>query len=150
MQITKHKHVTCNYSLAIDDGTIVASSDDGDPLEYVHGREDLLPKLEEALEGKGAGDQVELTVAPEDGYGPRDENLIHRVERSQFEPGADIQVGAQVTAMGPDGSFLMKVVGVADDVITLDANHPLAGATLKFNVEVLAVRDATPDELGSN
>lgn len=147
MHIAKHKVVSINYTLTDHTATVLDRSADGDPLVYIHGAGHLIPGLESALAGKAAGDALKVTVAPQDAYGARNEDLKQSVPRDRFEPGADIQVGMRFHSPTDDGVQVVTVTHVDDQNVTVDANHPLAGITLTFDVEVVAVRDATAEEL---
>jgi len=147
MQISENKVVTIHYTLTNPQGDVIDSSRDGEPLAYIHGIGALVPGLEQELEGKAAGDSVAVTVQPEDGYGQRSEQLIQSVPREVFHLDGDIEVGMRFQAETDHGIELVEVVAVNDQTVTVDANHPLAGETLNFDVEVVAVRDATADEL---
>jgi FKBP-type peptidyl-prolyl cis-trans isomerase SlyD len=148
MQIGKNKVVTLLYTLTDDDGNVVDSSQDGS-FAYLHGASNIIPGLENALSGKGQGDELSVVVAPEEGYGSRDDAKTVVVPRDMFPPNTDIEVGMQFHAQSPDGqNLLVTVVQVEGDRITVDGNHPLAGTTLNFEVKVVDVRDATDDEIG--
>ena len=141
------KVVTIHYTLRDDDGDVVDSSIGGEPLEYLHGAGNIVPGLENALAGKGIGDTLKVTVAPADGYGEK-QGEPRRVPRDAIPKDADLEEGMQLFVRGPDGEpFPVWVVAVADDHVMLDANHPLAGENLHFEVEVTAVRAATKEEV---
>lgn len=145
MNITQDKVVELDYKLTVN-GEIIDQSEAGEPLVYLHGHSNIIPGLENALEGKAAGDAMQLTVQPEEGYGPRDEDNIEDLSREDFED--DIEVGATYYAQAEDGSMLpFTVINVDGDTVQVDFNHPMAGLVLDFDVKVLAVRDATPEEL---
>ena len=147
MRIAKHKVVSLDYRLADDDGGLIDSSDDGDPLLYIHGLGQLVTGLETALEGRRSGETLQVRVPPDSGYGQRDEDLVITAQRGQFERPEAIEVGMRVEIDGPGGAHLAIVADVQGEEVTLDANHPLAGLTLVFDVTVRAVRDATEEEL---
>jgi len=147
MKIAHEKVVSIHYTLTNGEGTVLDSSSGGQPLAYLHGFGNIIPGLENALEGKAAGDKLQVTVDPEQGYGARDERLVQAVPRSAFKGVDELAPGMQFQAQGPQGTRLVVVTQVADDVVTVDANHPLAGQTLHFDVEVSEVRDATSEEL---
>ena len=147
MQIGRNRVVTLEYILRDERGTVLDSSSGRAPLSYLHGKGNIIPGLEEALAGKAEGDKVEVTVAPERGYGARDERLVQIVARAKFGDVAGLAPGMQVRANGPQGSRLVTVVRVDPDFVTVDGNHPLAGRTLHFSVEVTAVRKATHEEV---
>jgi FKBP-type peptidyl-prolyl cis-trans isomerase SlyD len=146
MQIANQAVVTIDYTLTDDQGAVLDSSNGEEPLTYIHGSGSIIPGLENALAGRAAGDALKVTVAPVDGYGERDEELVQAVPRNRF-PAASIEVGMRFHAQGSDGSRVVTVVAVDDANVTVDANHPLAGMTLAFDVKVLEVRTATADEL---
>lgn len=147
MQIAKHKVVSLNYTLTDQADAVLDSSEGGDPLVYIHGLGHIIPGLENALAGKAAGDTLKVTVPPEEAYGMRDEALKQTVPRERFEPGMDIEAGMRFHAPTEDGVEIVTVTMVDADSVTVDANHPLAGMTLNFSVEVVEVRDANAEEL---
>jgi len=145
--ITHHKVAEIHYTLTNDQGETMDSSRGNEPLPYIHGTQSLVPGLEKELEGKVVGDALKVTLSPEDGYGPRVDELQQQVERVLFQFDGDIEVGMRFEAQAEHGVELVTVVAVDDKHITIDANHPLAGETLNFDVEVMAIRDATDEEL---
>ena len=145
MNITQDKVADIDYKLTVD-GELIDQSGENDPLTYLHGHSNIIPGLERALEGKAAGDRVQVTVQPEDGYGPRDEDNSEDLDREDFDD--DIEIGATYYAQSEDGSVLpFTVTAVNGDKVTVDFNPPLAGKVLTFDVTVLNVRDATAEEL---
>ncbi len=147
MKIASKTVATFEYALTDDEGNELDSSKGGEPLVYVHGIGSIIPGLERELEGKAVGDAFQVRIPPEEAYGHRDEEMVHTVDRAQLPPGADIQVGMQLAAESQQGRHILTVVGIEADEVTLDANHPLAGVALNFQVEVVGVREATPEEL---
>jgi len=147
MTIAANQVVTLNYTLTDDEGTVIDKSDDGSFM-YLHGASNIIPGLENALTGKSAGDELKVIVAPEDGYGARDEARLESVPREMFPSDTDIEPGMQFHAQGPEGQMItVTVVKVEDDMVTIDGNHPLAGVQLNFDVTIVDVRDATAEEL---
>jgi len=145
MKITANKVVEIDYVLHVD-GEIVDQSEPGEPLVYLHGHQNIIPGLERALEGKQVGDSLQVTVNPEEGYGERDEENVQVLPREDFED--DVEVGATYYAQSEDGSFTpLTVVEVLPEGVRADFNHPLAGATLDFNVTVRNIRDASSEEI---
>jgi FKBP-type peptidyl-prolyl cis-trans isomerase SlyD len=141
------KVATFHYTLTGDNGEVLDSSDGRDPLAYLHGAGNIVPGLERKLEGKQEGDKFDAVVAPEDGYGVR-EGAPQPVARSQFPKGVPIEKGMMFQAQTPDGEVVpLWVDKVDDETVWVDENHPLAGVTLHFAVEVVGVRDATESEL---
>lgn len=147
MKISKDSFVSINYTLKDDDGNTIDTSVGAEPLIYLHGNNFLLPKLEEHLEGKSVGDKINAVLPPEDGYGVYDERMVAKIPRENFEVEGEIPVGAKFQADTPQGPAIVTVKEVSDDFITVDANHELAGKTLHFDVEVLEVREASPEEI---
>ena len=147
MQIAKNAVALIQYELTDDAGEVIDTSKGGEPLAYLHGAGNLIPGLEKELEGKGGGDAFKVRIAPEDAYGERHDEMIQEAPRSQFPEDADIQPGMQFQAQGPEGSMVVTVVAVEDETVKLDGNHPLAGVHLTFDVTVVEVREATPEEL---
>ncbi len=148
MLIAAQKVVTIDYTLTDDQGNVIDSSKGGEPLAYIHGLGNIIPGLENALEGKKAGDAMNVSVAPTEGYGERDDSLMQAVPREMFETPDEIQAGMQFHTMTEDGNtVVVTVVEVSPETITVDANHPLAGQQLNFDVTIVEVRDATADEL---
>lgn len=136
-----------NYKLSNSQGQLLDQSRADAAFEYLHGYNNIVPGLEKELEGLKAGDQKQVTVQPEDGYGLADENRIFTVPKSNFPEGVAIEAGMQFQSEGPEGTMIVTVTNVTDDSVTVDANHPLAGETLYFDVEIVSVRTGTADEL---
>lgn len=143
MQISKNKVASIHYTLRDDEGTIIDSSEGREPLQYLHGAGNLIPGMEEGLEGKSQGEKLNLTIEPEKGYGEKDENLIQEVPRSAF---GDQQVTAGMRFSTNQGG-VVTVTDVGMNSVTVDGNHPLAGVQLNFAVEIVDVRNATEDEI---
>jgi FKBP-type peptidyl-prolyl cis-trans isomerase SlyD len=148
MKIEKGSVVAVDYTLHLGDGEVVDASTPGEPLTYLHGEGQIVPGLEDALEGCTTGDQKKVVVAPAEGYGERDPNGLQEVPREAFPAGFDPQIGMQLTAEGPDGEAVpFEVREVKDASVVIDLNHPLAGRTLHFDITVREVRAATAEEL---
>lgn len=147
MQIGDQKVVTLHYILTDSEGRLIDKSDDGS-FAYLHGASNIIRGLEDALTGKSSGDEVTVAVAPEDGYGARNESMLQQVPKTMFEDGSQIAVGSQFHAQSPNGDMLVvTVVEVEDEHVVVDGNHPLAGVDLHFNVTVIDVRDASAEEI---
>jgi FKBP-type peptidyl-prolyl cis-trans isomerase SlyD len=148
MKVAKSTVVTIDYTLTSDEGDVIDSSSGGEPLAYLHGFGNIVPGLENALAGRSEGESVRVKVSPEEGYGEHDPDLVHRASRQQFQGIAEVEVGMRFQAQsGDDETTVVTVVEVEGDTITLDANHPLAGANLNFDVKIVGVRPATEVEL---
>lgn len=148
MSIAAKKAVSIHYTLTNDAGEVIDSSANSEPLTYLHGAQNIIAGLEQALTGKSVGDKLEVTVEPEQAYGEYLPELVATLSRSMFEGVEELAVGMQFHASGPDGG--MQVVTIRDiegDDVVVDGNHPLAGQRLTFKVEVTEVRDATDDEI---
>lgn len=148
MQIAEKMVVNIHYTLKDDDGNVLDSSEGKEPLKYLAGSANIIPGLEKALVGKAVGDAVQTSIPPEEAYGERVDAGIQQVPRDAFPAGQEIEVGMMFQAQTPDGGTQqLSVAGVEGDTITIDANHPLAGQTLHFDVKVEDVREATEEEL---
>ncbi len=146
-KITVNKVVSLAYTLRDDDGEIIDRSEDGSPLLYLHGAQNIVPGLEEQLEGVAEGESVKASVSPEKGYGPRI-GEAQEVPRNLFPADAELAAGMQVVAHDDEGRQIpFFITGITDDTITVDPNHPLAGETLHFDVTVASLRDATEEEI---
>ncbi len=145
--IAKDTTVKFNYTLKDDEGNILDQSPEGQPLAYLHGHSNIIPGLEQQLEGKSAGESVNAVVEPVDGYGEYQELAVQKVPRDNFQGVEDIQPGMQFQSEAGGQVMLVTVTDVNDKEVTVDANHPLAGKRLTFDVEIQEVRAATEDEL---
>jgi FKBP-type peptidyl-prolyl cis-trans isomerase SlyD len=149
MQATRGAVVSFNYTLTNDEGLVIDKSDEGCPLTYLHGYENIIAGLESALEGAEPGDKKDVTVEPAEGYGVSDEEAVFQIEKSSFPEGEEVKVGMTFAGETPNGDIPLRVVDVTDDMVTVDANHPLAGVRLHFAVEIVGVREASEDELAA-
>jgi FKBP-type peptidyl-prolyl cis-trans isomerase SlyD len=147
MRIAKDKAVTLEYTLSDEAGEILESSKGKDPLTYIHGSGGLVKGFETALEGKSPKDVLNFTVHPKDGYGERRDDLVFQAKREQFAAISELTIGMPLRVQTSEGAMVVRIVEVQEDSVLLDANHPLSGKDLTFDVEVLDVRDATPEEL---
>jgi len=147
MIITQDQVVSIHYTLRDETGEVIDSSAAGEPLSYLHGHGNLIPGLERELTGRSTGDRLEVRIAPADGYGDYDQQLVQRVPRRALKGIAVVQVGMRLQTQTPQGTRAVTVTRLSGDMVTLDGNHPLAGQTLFFEVEVAGVRAATAEEL---
>jgi len=147
MKISENKVVVLHYAVSDSDDTLIDSSYDHKPLSIIHGTGYLIPGLEDALVDHIVGDKFEVAVSAENAYGDRHDEFVQTVPKSMFDSVEDLAVGSQLRATTDDGEQTVIVIDVTDDEITVDGNHPLAGIDLKFDVDILEVRDATEDEL---
>jgi FKBP-type peptidyl-prolyl cis-trans isomerase SlyD len=148
--IQPNARVVLDYTLKDEKGALLDASEGegGEPIVYVHGYGMLVPGLEAALVGLEAGATKSVTVSPDEGFGDRDEELVLEVDRSDFPNPKKIAVGDEVVAESPDGDEVpMRVLEVKTESVVVDANHPLAGRTLVYDVKVKEVAQATDEEL---
>lgn len=143
MQITKDKVAAIHYTLTDNEGKVLDSSAGREPLYYIHGMGNLIPGMEEGLEGKTKGDKFQLKISPEKGYGVKDDALSQQVPRSSFGT-QEVKVGMQFQT---NRGQVVTVTKVGLETITVDGNHPLAGVELNFAVEVIEIRNASADEI---
>ncbi|MBM3203706.1 peptidylprolyl isomerase [Candidatus Woesearchaeota archaeon] len=147
MQISTHKVVHFHYTLTNDDGDVLDTSRGHDPLAYIQGLGSIIPGLENAMAGRSVGDRFIVSVPPEEGYGPFQEDRVQSVPRSAFEGVDELLPGMQFQAQSDEGAVLVTVIDIRDDLVLLNGNHPMAGMNLNFDVEVTEVREATHEEL---
>ena len=147
MEIAAERVVSFHYTLTDDAGAVIDRSPDDRPLSYLHGAGNIVPGLENALAGHAVGDELTVDVEPELGYGVRHEGLVQSVPKQAFQGVDNVQLGMQFRAQTEGGSLLVTVVEVGDDEVRVDGNHPLAGKTLHFAIEVTDVREASAEEL---
>ena len=142
------KVVGIAYTLKNAEGEIIDQASHEDPFFYIAGEGHIVPGLENALSGLSIGTKKDVVVTPEEGYGEENPQLMMQVKRTQFPADADLQVGMQFQAHSPDGhGMVFTVAGLEGDEVMIDGNHPMAGETLYFEIEVLSVREATAEEL---
>jgi FKBP-type peptidyl-prolyl cis-trans isomerase SlyD len=146
MQIAAQCVARFHYTLTNSKGEVLDQSQEGQPLAYLHGGGNIIPGLEKELAGKVAGDKLTVTVAPGEGYGETHPELVQQVPREAFQGIDVIEVGMSFQAQSAQGPMRVTVTAVDNDTITVDGNHPLAGETLTFEVEIEDVRAATEEE----
>lgn len=137
--IKEGSKVSLHYTLTVN-GVKLESSQGREPLTYVHGEGNIIPGLEEALDGMNAGDKKDIQVTPEKGYGTRDPDALQKVPKSAFENPEGMKIGDRVLGNADGQDFEATITAIDDDGITLDLNHPLAGKTLDFSVEIVAIQ----------
>lgn len=147
MQVAIHRVVSIDYELKDDTGEILDSSEEGSPLEYLHGVGGLIPGLEKALEGRSVGDQFQIVVPPSEGYGEHNDKMVQRVSRKDFGDTEELELGMRFRVQTNVGQRIVTIVDIDGDDVTLDANHELAGETLHFDITVKHVREATAQEI---
>ena len=145
MKIEKDTVVTLKYKVSDAQGKLLEAA--AEPMAYLHGGyENTLPKIEEALDGQAKGYQTTLVLSPADGFGERDESLLQTMPKKDFPPG--VKLGGQLRGRTPDGrEVIFNVVKIKGDTVILDGNHPWAGQTLRFQLNVMGVRAAIQEEI---
>ncbi|MBN1246104.1 MAG: peptidylprolyl isomerase [Anaerolineae bacterium] len=146
MKISDGKAVQIDYTLTNDAGKVLDTSEGRQPLAYLHGAGNIIPGLEKALAGKEAGDTLSVSIPPAEGYGERSEAMVMTADLAQFPNPQQVQVGARFHVQTDKGVHLATVTEVTAAKAVLDLNHPLAGETLHFDVEVVGVKEATEEE----
>lgn len=146
MQIADNHVVTLHYQVKTQDGDLIDESSSSEPLAFIQGSHYMIVGLEDALYGKQKGDKFELTVAPDKGYGQRQDQLVQEVPANMFE-GMEIEVGMSFRATTDQGEQSVIIIDKDDETVTVDGNHPLSGMTLLFDVSIEDVREATSEEV---
>ena len=147
MQVADNMAVSIHYTLTNDKGEVLDSSIGDEALVYLHGEGNIISGLEKALDGKTVGDKFNVRLAAADAYGELMEDRVQVISRAMFEGVDELEVGMQFQADVSDGPGIVTVTNIDADNITIDGNHPLAGEPLTFDVEVVAIRAATEEEL---
>jgi len=147
MQASENSVVSIDYTLTDNEGEVLDTSEGRGPLTYLHGHGNIIPGLENALEGKGEGDELKVTVTPEEGYGPHRPELVQQVSMEAFAGVDKVEPGMRFNAESAQGPLVVKVTKIEGDQVTIDANHELAGQPLNFDVTVRDVREASADEV---
>ncbi len=147
MQVAPNTVVSIHYTLTNDAGETIDSSADREPLAYLHGAGQIVPGLEQELEGKSAGDKLQATIPPELGYGQQIDAMVQEVPIDAFQGVESVEPGMQFQAQTEGGPLTVTVTKVENETATVDGNHPLAGETLNFDVEIVEVREASAEEV---
>lgn len=148
MSLDMPKVITFNYTLKDESGNVLDSTNDKEPFSFLKGSNQILPKLEEALDEMIIGSKKNIKLAAADAYGEYDEGAVQKVKRNLFPEEAELEIGLTYFAHSPEGQHLQFVITeMENDDITVNFNHPLAGKNLEFDVHLLDVRDATPEEI---
>ena len=139
--------VNIHYTLTDDDEKVLDTSTDFEPLVYLHGANNIIPGLENALTGKTEGDTLQVHIEPDEAYGASNPELIYTADIDSFQNIDDIKVGMKFETRTPEDNMqLVTVIEIDGDLVTIDSNHPLAGLSLNFDVEIISVREPTPEE----
>ncbi len=142
MKITPNTRVTLHYTLFDEDGTVLESTEEREPIDFVQGQGEMLPGLESALEGMQAGETVELTLEATEAFGEHDPELIERIPRQMFEGVEEITPGMRFQTRLEDGIQIVTVTRVEDDAVEVDGNHPFAGKRVRIKAEIVSVEEA--------
>jgi FKBP-type peptidyl-prolyl cis-trans isomerase SlyD len=150
--IAQNKVVSLSYTLTLNNGEIADEADVQDPLVFIHGIGQTLPAFDEQLEGLSVGDTFSFTLSAEDGYGESSDNYIVDLPKNIFAgpdvPADILEIGAMLPMQDQDGNPMDgKVLEIGEDTVKMDFNHPLAGESLSFTGSIIAVREATAEEL---
>lgn len=147
MKIETNSVVRFHYSVGEAGASEVENSRAGDPVAILIGHRNIVPGVEKALLGRQAGESFEVAVAPEEGYGQRREDAMLRLSKKKFPKGVALEPGAQIVLKTDQGPRMVTVKKVGMTVVDVDLNHPLAGKTLNFAIEVVDVREASAEEI---
>lgn len=147
MHATQDHVVSIEYTLRDTEGEVLDESQAGQPLSYLHGHDNIVPGLEQAIEGRAEGEEVKATVPPEQGYGHYREELVQTVKRDQFQGVEALAPGMSFHAESEQGPMIVTITDIDGDEVTVNGNHVLAGQTLDFSVKIVDVRAATAVEI---
>ena len=147
MKIGKNTTVSINYTLKDSLGHLLEDTEESGPVSYLHGRGLMIPRLEESLEGSEAGSTLTVSLSPDEAYGERDDQLVMKIPRTEFDDPDTIELGEDIQVHDGSEGGIMTVVDIDKEHITLDGNHPFAGKSVVFNVSVLDVRETTKEDL---
>ncbi|MFC1840119.1 peptidylprolyl isomerase [Thermodesulfobacteriota bacterium] len=147
MDIKENVYVAFNYLLTFDSGEEVDKSPEGQPLGFITGAGQIIPGLEKEIMGMSVGDSVKISVEPENGYGSINPELFQEVKRDQFPPDLELKPGMTFQSQGPQGPMIINIKELkGEDMVVIDLNHPLAGKKLNFDIDIVEIRDLTPEE----
>ena len=147
VEISKDKLVKLHYKGTLDDGSVFDSSEGKEPLEFISGVGMIIPGLDKGIEGLKIGDKKQIKISSKDAYGPLLPEAVQEVPKDQFPKDLKLEVGMQLAAQGPQGTIPVVIKEVGDKTIKVDFNHPLAGKDLTFDVDVIDVKKATPEDI---
>jgi FKBP-type peptidyl-prolyl cis-trans isomerase SlyD len=145
MVVTKDKYITIEYTFSAPDGTLLGSSDYSGPFTFRQGYGDVVPGLDSRVEGANVGEQLSFVIPPEEGYGDRDETKVRRLAKDALPLGREPEPGLRINM----GGTIMMITDVTDNELVLDANHPLAGVPLHFDIRIAEISDEAPEAHGS-
>lgn len=141
-EVSTGKQVSIEYTLKLEDESVVDSNVGAEPLTFIQGSHNIIPGLENSLDGMKIGDSKQVTIKPEDAYGSVNKDAVSEIKKDQI-PQDSLKVGTVLQGQNPDGRVIIaRVVEIKEDTVLLDYNHPLAGKTLHFDIKILDVQDA--------
>jgi len=147
MQIAEHTIVRFHYDLADEAGQPIESSREREPMAILYGAGNVIPGIEKAIEGRRAGERLQVTVPPAEGYGERRDGLTQRVPKKFFNEARKLRPGDSTVLGSNQGPRVVTVLKIGETVIDVDLNHPMAGRTLCFDIEIMEVREASAEEI---
>ncbi len=148
MKITNETTVTINYRVSEQNGELLEQTSEDNPVTYLHGLGMMLPAVEEALEGKVPGDSLKLELKAAEAYGEPQDYLIVDIPAKNFEELEELEIGKEVViANSEEGEMIMTIVGITEDTVTIDGNHPFAGKDIVFEINVVDVHKTTDEDL---
>ncbi len=147
MQIAEHTIVRFHYDLADEAGQPIESSREREPMAILYGAGNVIPGIEKAIEGRRAGERLQVTVPPAEGYGERREGMTQRVPKKFFNEARKLRPGDSTVLGSNQGPRVVTVLKIGETVIDVDLNHPMAGRTLCFDIEIIEVREASAEEI---
>lgn len=149
MKVVTDKVITLEYSLSDEHGRLLDSSDGKEPLTLIHGRGSVFPAIEAAINGHNMGERIKLELTPEQAYGLHDARLLRQVPRGNFRVDGEITPGMRFLRRIDGEEYIVTVSAVDEEQVTIDANHPLAGEHIHFDLVITGIRDALDEELRS-
>lgn len=148
MSLEINKVITINFTLKDENGNVLDSTNNDKPFTFISGQNQIIPKLENAINQMVIGSKKNIKLEAEDAYGKYKEDAIQKIDRKEFPQDTEIEVGMRYFANSPDGKQVSFTINdINENDVTVDFNHPLAGKDLEFDIEFLDKRDATPEEL---
>jgi len=147
MNIGDKTTVVIGYTLKDTEGQLFESTEEVGGVTYLHGQGLMIPKLEEVLEGKAEGESLTVNLSAEEAYGARDEKLVVKIPRTEFEDPDTLAIGEDIQVHDGQTGGIMSVVGISDDIITLDGNHPYSGRDVVFDISVQSIRETTQEDI---
>lgn len=146
-KVKNGKVISFSYTLHGSDDAIIEKTEPGHPMEYIHGNNNIIPGLEKAMEGMEVGEEKKVNVVANEAYGEYDKNLLFNIPKDNFPNDVEIKEGMQFQTDTEEGLMIVTVKEIQGDTVIVDANHPMAGENLTFDIKIDGIRDATQQEL---